>query len=94
MNKLTKLGYLNSTGFRNNVKDLPSKIKEEGYNNAYKDNVLIQKYQDKKLFYLDLIIKYYLLILKIYIMLKIYAQFKELQKNGIKKYYYLVWMQQ
>ena len=48
MNKLTKLGYLNTTVFRNNAKDLPSKIKEEGYNNAYKDNVLIQKYQDKK----------------------------------------------
>ena len=48
MNKLTKLGYLNTTIFRNNEKDLPSKIKEEGYNNAYKDNVLIQKHQDKK----------------------------------------------
>ena len=48
MNKLTKLVYLNTTVFRNNAKDLPSKIKEEGYNKAYKDNVLIQKYQDKK----------------------------------------------
>ena len=44
MNKLTKLGYLNTTVFRNNSKYLHSKIKEEGYNNAYKDNVLIQKY--------------------------------------------------
>ena len=48
MNKLTKLGYLNTTVFRNNAKDLPSKIKEEGYNNSYKDNVLIQKYKDNK----------------------------------------------
>ena len=71
MNKITKLGYLNTTVFRNNAKDLPSKIKEECYNNIYKDNVLIQKYHIKKLFYLDLIIKYYLMILKKYIMLKI-----------------------
>ena len=36
MNKLTKLGYLNTRVFRNNAKDLTSKIKEEGYNNTYK----------------------------------------------------------
>jgi hypothetical protein len=54
MNKLTKLGYFNTAVFRNNAKDLPSKIKEEGYNNAYKDknNVLIQKYQDKKNYFI------------------------------------------
>ena len=39
---------LNTTILRNNAKDLPSKIKEEDNNNSYKDNILMQKYEDKK----------------------------------------------
>ena len=30
---------------------MPSKIKEEGYYSAYKNNILIQKYQDIKNIY-------------------------------------------
>ena len=30
---------------------MPSKIKEEGYYSAYKNNILIQKYEDKKNIY-------------------------------------------
>ena len=71
MNKLTKLGYLNTKVFRNNAKDLPSKIKEGGYNNAYKDNVLIKKYPDKKAILFGANYKILSMILKIYIMLKI-----------------------
>ena len=46
--KLTEMGYMNTTILRSNAKDLPSKIKLEGYDNAYKDKILIQKYEDKK----------------------------------------------
>ena len=45
--KLTKLGYLNTTV----LKGLPSKIKLPGYDNAYKNEILIQKYEDKKTIY-------------------------------------------
>ena len=46
--KLTEMGYMNTTILRSNAKDLPSKIKLEGYDNAYKDKILLQKYEDKK----------------------------------------------
>jgi hypothetical protein len=48
MKKLTKMGYLNTTILRNNSKDLPQKIKQEGYDKAYADGVYIQKYEGKK----------------------------------------------
>ena len=44
--KLTKLGYLNTTVLRSNSKGLPSKIKLPGYDNEYKNEILIQKYED------------------------------------------------
>ena len=49
--KLTKLGYLNTTVLRSNSKGLPSKIKLPGYDNAHKNEILIQKYEDKKTIY-------------------------------------------
>ena len=55
--KLTEMGYMNTTILRSNAKGLPSKIKLEGYDNAYKDKILIQKYEDKKKFFLQQIIK-------------------------------------
>jgi len=51
MKKLTKLGFLNTTVLRANSKDLPSKIKLEGYDKAYNDEILIQKYEGKKTIY-------------------------------------------
>ena len=48
MKKLTKMGYLNTTVLRANSKELPSKIKLEGYDKAYNDEILIQKYEGKK----------------------------------------------
>jgi hypothetical protein len=48
MKKLTKMGYLNTTVLRSNSKELPSKIKLEGYDKAYNDEILIQKYEGKK----------------------------------------------
>lgn len=48
MNNLTKKGYRNTTIIRRKVNNLPSKIKKDGYENAYKNNILIQKYHDKK----------------------------------------------
>lgn len=48
LNKLTEKGYRNTTVIRGNAKDLPSKIKKDGYENAYKNNILIQKFHDKK----------------------------------------------
>ena len=44
--KLTKLGYLNTTVLRSNSKGLPSKIKLPGYDNEHKNEILIQKYKD------------------------------------------------
>ena len=49
--KLTKLGYLNTTVLRSNSKGLPWKIKLPGYDNAYKNEILIQKYEDKTTIY-------------------------------------------
>ena len=51
MKKLTKMGYLNTTVLRSNSKELPSKIKLEGYDKAYNDEILIQKYEGKKTIY-------------------------------------------
>jgi hypothetical protein len=48
LNKLTEKGFRNTTVIRGNGKDLPSKIKKDGYENDYKNNILIQKYQYKK----------------------------------------------
>jgi hypothetical protein len=48
MKKLTKMGYLNTTILRNNSKELPAKIKLAGYDKAYNDDILIQKYEGKK----------------------------------------------
>ena len=55
--KLTEMGYMNTTILSSNAKGLPSKNKLEGYDNAYKDKILIQKYEDKKKFFLQQIIK-------------------------------------
>ena len=49
--KLTKLGYLNTTALRINSKGLPSKMKLPSYDNAHKNEILIQKYEDKKTIY-------------------------------------------
>ena len=49
--KLSKLGYLNTIVLRGNSKGLPSKIKLPDYDNAYKNEILIQKYEDKKTIY-------------------------------------------
>lgn len=51
LNKLSNMRYLNTTVLKNNAKDMPSKIKEDGYYSAYKNNILIQKYEDKKNIY-------------------------------------------
>ena len=48
MKKLTKMGYLNTTVLRNNSKELPEKIKLSGYDKAYNDGILIQKYEGRK----------------------------------------------
>jgi len=48
MKKLTKLGYLNTTVLRNNSRDLPAKIKLEGYDKAISDGIIIQKYEGRK----------------------------------------------
>ena len=55
--KLTEMGYMNTTILRSNAKGLPSKIKLEGYDNAYNDKILSQKYEDKKKIFLQQIIK-------------------------------------
>ena len=51
MKKLTKMGYLNTTVLRATSKDLPPKIKTEGYDKAYCDEIIIQKYEGKKTIY-------------------------------------------
>ena len=51
MKKLTKMGFYNTTVLRANSKDLPQKIKLEGYDKAYNDQILIQKYEGKKTIY-------------------------------------------
>jgi len=48
MKKLTKMGYLITTILRTNSKELPSKIKLEGYERAEHDGIYIQKYEGKK----------------------------------------------
>ena len=47
--KLTKLGFLNTIVLRANSKEIPPKIKLEGYDKAYSDEILIQKYEGKKI---------------------------------------------
>ena len=51
MRKLTKLGFLNTTVLRSTSKELPEKIKKEGYDKAYNENILIQKYEGRKTIY-------------------------------------------
>ena len=51
MKKLSKMGYLNTTVLRASSKELPAKIKTEGYNKAYNEELLIQKYEGKKTIY-------------------------------------------
>jgi len=51
MKKLTKMGYLNTTVLRATSKELPPKIKTEGYDKAYCDEIIIQKYEGKKTIY-------------------------------------------
>ena len=51
MKKLTKLGFLNTTVLRANSKELPTKIKKEGYDKALNEEILIQKYEGKKTIY-------------------------------------------
>ena len=51
MRKLTKLGFLNTTVLRSTSKELPEKIKKEGYDKAYSENILIQKYEGRKTIY-------------------------------------------
>ena len=48
MKKLSLKGYLNTTIFRSNSINLSSKIKNESKANSYKDEILIQKFKDKK----------------------------------------------
>ena len=48
MKKLSLKGYLNTTVFGSNAINLPSKIKNVSKANAYKDDILIQKFKDKK----------------------------------------------
>jgi hypothetical protein len=48
MKKLTKMGYLITTVLRNTSKEVPSKLKLKGYDKAYDDEILIQKYEGKK----------------------------------------------
>ena len=101
--KLTKLGYLNTTALRSNSKGLPSKIKLPGYDNAHKNEILIQKYEDKKIIYFatnysiekeDLKNLYNLKNRELMFLFNVLKsrQFKEKQKNGLKKYFYLEWM--
>jgi hypothetical protein len=46
MKKLTNMGYLITTVLCSNSKEIPSKLK--GYDKAYDDQILIQKYEVKK----------------------------------------------
>ena len=48
MNKLAEKGYRNTTLIRGNERDLLSKIKKDENKNADINNILIQKYHDKK----------------------------------------------
>lgn len=48
MKKLSSKGYLNTTIFRNNALYLTSKIKNDSKVNAYKDEIIIQKFKNKK----------------------------------------------
>ena len=48
MKKLTNMGYLDTTVLRNNSKEVPPKLKMDGYDTAYNDEILIQKYEGKK----------------------------------------------
>jgi len=48
MKKLTKMGYLITTILRSNSKELPSKIKLEGYETAEHEGIYVQKYEGKK----------------------------------------------
>ena len=57
MQKLAQMNYLNITIIRVRAKELPSKIKNTEIENAFKNRILIQKYEDKKLFYSLVIIK-------------------------------------
>ena len=50
MRRLTKMGYLNTTVLRANSKELPPKLRE-GADKAYKDGILIQKYEGSKTIY-------------------------------------------
>ena len=51
--KINKLRIFKYNFLRNNSKGIPSKIKEEGYYSAYKNNILIQKYEDKNNIYFE-----------------------------------------
>lgn len=53
MKKLSQMNYLNTTVLRANAKELPSKIKNEEIENAFKNGILIQKYEDKKTILFD-----------------------------------------
>ena len=44
------MNYLNTTFLRTSRKNSPSKIKNEEIENAFKNRILIQKYEDKKTF--------------------------------------------
>ena len=48
MKKLSQMNYLNTTVLRANAKELPSKIKNEEIESAFKNGILIQKYEEKK----------------------------------------------
>ena len=48
MKKLSNMGYLVTTVLRSNSKEIPTKLKLKGYDKAYDDEILIQKYEGKK----------------------------------------------
>ena len=48
MKKLSNMGYLVTTVLRSGSKEIPSKLKLKGYDKAYNDEILIQKYEGKK----------------------------------------------
>ena len=84
MNKLTEKGFRNTTVIRGNAKDLPSKIKKDGYENDYKNIILIQKYQYKKdILFLS---NYYIFTLKLQLLTQKLFVIKDMEK---KQYYWI-----
>ena len=97
------MNYLNTTVLRANEKEMPSKIKTEENENAFKNGILSQKYEDKKTILFGSNYKIEKDKLKIAYNIQnrgvdVFDQYLEISsiqiklKNVIKKFFYLVLM--